>query len=172
MLQSFPAAAKRRKRRTEPDLDLINQVEQVVTLRLEGPARRFARILEYGILVLPICQRLVSLIFRCKKQREQLVSCLQNAVTKLREEREAQTPTVPNILKPSPIRWGGLGGGDVHQIAARDPRVSEIWSIREQTACWDRMSFFAAPLQRHRHPHPNPPPSRGRAAASAACYGN
>src|SRR5207248_9871061 len=27
---------------------------------------------------------------------------------------------------------GGLGGGDVRQIAACDPRVSEIWSIRER----------------------------------------
>ena len=58
----FPVAAKRRKRKIEPDLDLINQVEQVATLRLEGPARRFARISEYGIIgavvirVLPICQ--------------------------------------------------------------------------------------------------------------------
>ena len=36
-------AAKRGKRRTEPDLDLIKQVEQVATLRLEAPARRFFR---------------------------------------------------------------------------------------------------------------------------------
>jgi hypothetical protein len=39
----------------------MNQVEQVAMLRLEGPARRFAGISEYGItavviLVLPICQ--------------------------------------------------------------------------------------------------------------------
>ena len=45
----FPVVAKRKKRRTEPDLDLINRAEQVATLRLEGPARRFARISEYGI---------------------------------------------------------------------------------------------------------------------------
>src|SRR5271156_5951387 len=43
MLQSFPGPRKRRKRRTEPDLDLIKQVEQVTTLVLEEPARRFAR---------------------------------------------------------------------------------------------------------------------------------
>jgi hypothetical protein len=30
--------------RTEPDLDLIKQMEQVTKLVLEGPARRFARI--------------------------------------------------------------------------------------------------------------------------------
>ena len=40
---TFPVAAKRGKRRTEPDLDLIKQVEQVATLRLEAPARRFFR---------------------------------------------------------------------------------------------------------------------------------
>src|ERR1700730_14972497 len=40
---TFAVAAKRGKRRTEPDLDLIKQVEQVTTLVLEGPARRSAR---------------------------------------------------------------------------------------------------------------------------------
>jgi|SRR5271155_5669135 len=35
--------------RTEPDLDLIKQVEQVTTLALEGPAQRFARIRSIGI---------------------------------------------------------------------------------------------------------------------------
>src|SRR4051794_13537506 len=64
-----------------------------------------------------------------------------------------------------------MGEGWVGVMSARSPlatpRVSEIWSIRERRnerdflkqkmACWDRMSFFAAPLQRHRHPHPNPP---------------
>jgi hypothetical protein len=40
---TFPVAAKRGNRRTEPDLDLIKQVEQVATLVLEGPARRSAR---------------------------------------------------------------------------------------------------------------------------------
>ena len=44
MIFNFPVAAKRGKRRTEPDLDLIKQVEQVTTLVLEGLARRFARI--------------------------------------------------------------------------------------------------------------------------------
>lgn len=44
----FPGAAKRRKRRIEPDLDLINQVEQVATLRLEGPAQPIARISSMG----------------------------------------------------------------------------------------------------------------------------
>jgi hypothetical protein len=39
----FPVAAKRGKRRTEPDLDLIKQVEQVTTLVLEGAARRLRR---------------------------------------------------------------------------------------------------------------------------------
>jgi hypothetical protein len=39
-----PVAAKRGKWRTEPDLNLIKQVEQVTTLVLEGHARRFARV--------------------------------------------------------------------------------------------------------------------------------
>ena len=34
--------------RTKPDLDLIEQVEQVTTLVLEGPARRFAPDSEHG----------------------------------------------------------------------------------------------------------------------------
>jgi hypothetical protein len=63
---------------------------------------------------------------------DELASCLQNAVTKLREEPEAQTPTVPSILKPSPSMGEGWGGGDVRQIAARDLRVSEISSIRKR----------------------------------------
>jgi len=39
MLQSFPGPAKRRKRRTEPDLDVIKQVEQGsnVGFRSTGP---------------------------------------------------------------------------------------------------------------------------------------
>jgi len=39
----FAVSAKRGKRRAEPDLDLIKQVEQVATLVLEGAARRSAR---------------------------------------------------------------------------------------------------------------------------------
>jgi hypothetical protein len=35
--------------RTEPDLDLLKQVEQVTILVLEEPARRFAGILSVGI---------------------------------------------------------------------------------------------------------------------------
>jgi hypothetical protein len=66
-------AAKGRKQRIEPDLDLTNQVEQVATLRLEGPALRLPgfRILRSAILVFAIYQSVVSLIFRCKKQRKQ-----------------------------------------------------------------------------------------------------
>jgi hypothetical protein len=37
---NLSVAAKRGKRRTEPDLDLIKQVEQVTTLVLAGAARR------------------------------------------------------------------------------------------------------------------------------------
>jgi hypothetical protein len=35
--------------RTEPDLDLIKQAEQVTISVLEGPARRFAGILSVGV---------------------------------------------------------------------------------------------------------------------------
>jgi len=45
---NFPVAAKRGRPKTEPDLDLIKQVEQVTILVLEGLARRFARIPSIG----------------------------------------------------------------------------------------------------------------------------
>src|ERR1700747_403753 len=45
----FAVAAKRRKRRTEPDLHLIKQVEQVRISALKGPAWRFAGIPSTGI---------------------------------------------------------------------------------------------------------------------------
>jgi hypothetical protein len=45
---NLPVAAKRRKRTTEPDLDLIKQVEQVATLVLKGPARRVLPYSEHG----------------------------------------------------------------------------------------------------------------------------
>src|SRR4051794_34922406 len=54
----------------------------------------------------------------------QLQNCTRNA--------KLQLPTVPNILKPSPLMGEGWVGGDVRQTAARDPRVSEIWSIPER----------------------------------------
>jgi hypothetical protein len=63
--------------RTEPDLNLIKQVEQVTSLVLEGPARRFARIRSIEITgavvirVFPIKQLLAWLILRCKKQPKQ-----------------------------------------------------------------------------------------------------
>jgi hypothetical protein len=64
--------------RTEPDLDLIKQVEQVTrTSVLEGPVRRFARIRSIEItgavviIVFLIWQLLGLLIFHCKKQPKQ-----------------------------------------------------------------------------------------------------
>jgi hypothetical protein len=72
-----PVAAKLEKRRTEPDLDLIKQVEQAANLVLERAARRFAGSRSIGIksaaivLSFGIWQLLVWLIFRCKKQRKQ-----------------------------------------------------------------------------------------------------
>jgi hypothetical protein len=63
--------------RTEPDVHLIKQVEQVTTSALEGPTWRFARIPSMGvtdaveILVFLIWQLLHWLLFGCKKQRKQ-----------------------------------------------------------------------------------------------------
>jgi hypothetical protein len=63
--------------RTEPDVHLIKQVEQVTTSALEGPTWRFARIPSLGvtdaveILVFLIWQLLHWLLFGCKKQPKQ-----------------------------------------------------------------------------------------------------
>jgi hypothetical protein len=72
----FPVAAKRGKRRTEPDLDLIKQVEQVTISALKGPAWRFAGIPSTGItdavnvLVFPIWQLLPWLLFGCRNSQQ------------------------------------------------------------------------------------------------------
>jgi hypothetical protein len=61
---------------TEPDLDLIKQVEHVTTLGLEGPAWRFAGISSMGItnalevLVFLIWQLLHWLLFGCRNSQE------------------------------------------------------------------------------------------------------
>src|SRR5580693_4565364 len=61
---------------TEPDLDLIKQVEQVTRLALEGPAPRFAGVPSVGItgavevLVFLISQLLHWLLFGCKNSQE------------------------------------------------------------------------------------------------------
>ena len=63
--------------RTEPDLHLLKQVEQVTKFALEGPPRRFTRLPSMGItgavkvLVLPILRSLAWLLFRCKEQQKQ-----------------------------------------------------------------------------------------------------
>ena len=73
---AFCVAAKRRKRRTESDLDLINQVEQVTTLVLERPASRYAAIPSEGItdavevLVFLIRQLLDWLLYGCRNSQE------------------------------------------------------------------------------------------------------
>jgi hypothetical protein len=62
--------------RTEPDLDLIKQVEQVTISALERPAWRFAAIPSDGIadavevLVFLIWQLLRWLLFGCKNSQE------------------------------------------------------------------------------------------------------
>jgi hypothetical protein len=61
--------------RTEPDVRLIKQVEQVITSALEGPTWRFARILSMRvtdaveILVFLIWQLLHWLLFGCKNSQ-------------------------------------------------------------------------------------------------------
>jgi hypothetical protein len=75
-LQKTAKTATRVGRRTEPDLDLIKQVEQVPTSGLEGPAWRFAGIPSTGIthavevLVFLIWQLLNWLLFGCKNSQE------------------------------------------------------------------------------------------------------
>ena len=62
--------------RTEPDVHLIKQVEQVTTSALGGPAWRFARVPSMGvtdaveILVFLIWQLLHWLLFGCKNSEE------------------------------------------------------------------------------------------------------
>jgi len=75
-LQKTVKTATRVGERTEPDLDLIKQVEQVTTSDLEGPAWRFAGIPRVGItyavevLVFLIWQLLNWLLFGCKTASE------------------------------------------------------------------------------------------------------
>jgi hypothetical protein len=76
-LQKTVKTATRVGGRTEPDLDLIKQVEQVATSDLEGPpAWRFAEIPSMGIthavevLVFLISQLLNWLLFGCKNSQE------------------------------------------------------------------------------------------------------
>jgi hypothetical protein len=67
--------ASRAVERTEPDVHLIKQVEQVTTSALEGPTWRFARIPSMGvtdaveILVFLIRQLLHWLLFGCKNSQ-------------------------------------------------------------------------------------------------------
>jgi hypothetical protein len=72
-----PLTALQRVRKTEPDLHLIKQVEQVTTLVLEGPARPLCQDSEHRnqgtivIIVFRVWQLSARLIFRCKKQPKQ-----------------------------------------------------------------------------------------------------
>jgi hypothetical protein len=80
---------------TEPDLDLIKQVEQVTRSVLEGPARRFAGIPSVGItdalevLVFLILQLLHWLLFGCKNSQER------PRTTGLRRGSPAMLPAPP-----------------------------------------------------------------------------
>ena len=68
--------ASRAVERTEPDVHLIKQVEQVITLALEGPTWPFARIPSIGvidaveILVFLIWQLPHWLLFGCKNSQK------------------------------------------------------------------------------------------------------
>jgi hypothetical protein len=86
--------AKCRKRRTEPDLDLIKQVEQVTRLVGERPARRLPgfgakRSGAAVIRVFLIRQLLGWLIFRCKNSEN---SQERPRATRLRRGRPAMLP--------------------------------------------------------------------------------
>jgi hypothetical protein len=75
-LQKTVKTATRVGGRTEPDLDLIKQVEQVTTSDLEGPAWRFPGIPSVGIthavevLVFLIWQLLDWLLVGCRNSQE------------------------------------------------------------------------------------------------------
>ena len=112
-LQSSPGPRKRCKRRIEPDLDLINQVEQVATLRLEVPARRFARIPSTGItdavnvLVFPIWQILPWLLFGCRNsQQRPSATCLRrgNATGPTRRFQEPGHIGCRAVALPNSVR--------------------------------------------------------------------
>jgi hypothetical protein len=105
-LQSSPGPRKRGKREIEPDLDLIkSDVEQVVTLRLEGPTGHFPEFRSMGspggsgpfIADLSI---LISLIFHCKKQRKQLVLRI------IQMRQQTPLPRFPVGLQPTDLIRG------------------------------------------------------------------
>jgi hypothetical protein len=109
----FAVAAKRRKRRTEPDLHLIKQVEQVRISALKGPAWRFAGIPSTGItdavnvLVFPIWQLLPWLLFGCRNsQQRPSATCLRrgNATGPTRRFQEpghmgCRAVALPNLMR-------------------------------------------------------------------------
>jgi hypothetical protein len=75
-------------RRTDPDLHLIKQVEQVTTSALEGPARHFARIPSMGDHRRGRGPRISdsAIIIGCylaEKQREQQWECCVRVITGL-----------------------------------------------------------------------------------------
>ena len=109
---NLPVAAKRRKRTTEPDLDLIKQVEQVATLVLEGPARRVLPYSEHGnhgAVVIPRIADLPMISFAdisLQKQRKQLV---------LRSNRMIQRtppPRFPGESRDPFLPWTPASAGE------------------------------------------------------------
>src|SRR5580692_8670807 len=84
---------------TEPDLDLIKQVEQVTRSALEGPAPRFAGVPSVGItgagevLVFLISQLLHWLLFGCKNSQERPRPVCEGAVRQCYRPRAAVSRT-------------------------------------------------------------------------------
>jgi hypothetical protein len=106
-------AAKRGKRKAEPDLDLIKQVEQVTISALKGPAWRFAGIPSTGItdavnvLVFPIWQLLSWLLFGCRNsQQRPSATCLRrgNATGPTRRFQEPGHMGCRAVALPNSVR--------------------------------------------------------------------
>jgi hypothetical protein len=100
--------------RTEPDLNLIKQVEQVTNSPLEGPAWRFAAIPSEGItdaaevLIVLIWQLLHWLLFGCKNSQER--------------------PRATRLRRGSPAMLSAPPGGSTNRATgAAEPL---LWQIR------------------------------------------
>jgi|SRR5271155_770357 len=146
---------------TEPDLDLIKQVEQVTTFVLEGPARRFARIRSIeitgaaAILVFLIWQLLAWLIFRCKKQPKQpgaaegdLFAKGQsgNATGLTRRFHEPGHIGCRSVALPNSVRLihnlGNLACGSDFKVSHYSTRSEDV-RITSKQRCWPKSAIFA-----------------------------
>jgi hypothetical protein len=93
--------------RTEPDLDLIKQVEQVTISALKGPAWRFAGIPSTGItdavnvLVFPIWQLLPWLLFGCRNSQQRPSATFTGPTRRFQEpgHRGCRAVALPNSVR-------------------------------------------------------------------------